>query len=56
MDVLKQLTDLQLVDRAIAALTEIESRRRGAQPGLRLPVIERAVEFRRVVKKLKEHR
>ncbi len=41
----KQLTERQLVDRAIAALVEIENRMRKKQRGLRLVVIEKVLEF-----------
>lgn len=42
-----ELTERQPVDRAIAALTEIESRMRRKQRGLRLEVIDRVLEFGR---------
>jgi len=46
---LKQLTELELVDRALAALNEIQKRWREVQPSLRLPVIDRVLELRREI-------
>ena len=42
-----ELTERQLVDRAIAALTEIENRMRKSQPGLRLEIIDLVLQFAR---------
>jgi hypothetical protein len=41
----EQLTERQLVDRAIAALVEIENRLRKKQRGLRLSIIGKVLEF-----------
>jgi hypothetical protein len=46
-DVHAELTERQLVERAVVALVEIENRLRKQQRDLRLEIIERVLEFGR---------
>lgn len=49
MNHLTDYTDYELCERAIAALSEIETRWRKTQPALRLPIIKAVLEFSKTV-------